>query len=377
MGDKKQGLLVRKTKNIKKVSASIVSFLPKIIPFISTQKGNLDNWAENARKKLKDPVNSNLELAEEFYKEGSFSDASTRAKLAIMMNKKNKQAYYILAKAQIAANKVELAEKNLKMAKKLGYEGKEFEYFSKIYLDKDYTAKPNKELNKLYFKYLSQIMDDFYIETFHYNGYDNINTNFIKYNKKKNPKILELGCGNGNLATLIKYKYPEANITGLDFSPEMIDLCKNLDEINLNASKQQDEEIIEVTKKEDQAKTIPIFNTLIRKDIANLDLDKKFDYILSRGFFNYQSDLDKALEKASKLLEKDGHMIFFLRNKLSTDEIEEIKTSYSYPFYNNYIFHELEDLEKKAKKYKLKKIDSYSFKIDLTFKATLLVYKKS
>jgi len=39
-------------------------------------------------------------------------------------------------------------------------------------------------------------------------------------------KILELGCGSGNLTALLRLRFPDAEITAVDFSAEIIEVCK-------------------------------------------------------------------------------------------------------------------------------------------------------
>lgn len=47
------------------------------------------------------------------------------------------------------------------------------------------------------------------------------------------PKILELGCGPGNVTKLLKIRFPEAQITAIDLAPRMIEIAReNLPEVD-------------------------------------------------------------------------------------------------------------------------------------------------
>jgi len=40
------------------------------------------------------------------------------------------------------------------------------------------------------------------------------------------PKILELGCGPGNVTQLLKHRFPESQITAIDLAPQMIEIAR-------------------------------------------------------------------------------------------------------------------------------------------------------
>jgi ubiquinone/menaquinone biosynthesis C-methylase UbiE len=53
----------------------------------------------------------------------------------------------------------------------------------------------------------------------------------IDYLPKNPQNVLELGCGTGILTSMIREVYPEAEITGIDLSPEMLSLASEQSEL--------------------------------------------------------------------------------------------------------------------------------------------------
>ena len=102
--------------------------------------------------------------------------------------------------------------------------------------------------------------------------------------KLKSSKILELGCGSGNLAKFfLDYKY---EYTGLDISKEMIEIAKEL---------------------------VPDGNFIIG-DMRNLELDEKYEAVIVTGrTFTHMTtnhDVMFALNSIHEVLEKEGWLLF-------------------------------------------------------------------
>lgn len=95
-------------------------------------------------------------------------------------------------------------------------------------------------------------------------------------------KILDLGCGPGELIEGLLKKNINLDISGLDFSKAMLDISK--------ARNPQAEHIL--------------------LDVANLDeLDEKFDLIISTHSLPYYKDPRKLFQDLYNLLEKEGKII--------------------------------------------------------------------
>ncbi|MFC1894316.1 class I SAM-dependent DNA methyltransferase [Candidatus Dependentiae bacterium] len=113
----------------------------------------------------------------------------------------------------------------------------------------------------------------------------------IKKNIKNCKTILNLGCGTGKHDIFLAQKGYE--VTGVDFSDQMIDIAQN----NLK-------------NYDDLSKKI----LFLKDDVRNLNLNKNFDIVLSLfHVMSYQitnQDLLKSFAVASKHLKKDGIFIF-------------------------------------------------------------------
>ncbi|MEK6937248.1 MAG: class I SAM-dependent methyltransferase [Nanoarchaeota archaeon] len=101
---------------------------------------------------------------------------------------------------------------------------------------------------------------------------------------KVNDKILEIGCGSGNILKFINSK----NVYGIDISPKMIDFCK---------------------------KTLPNGN-FVSGDAENLPYENNFfDKVIISEVLYYLPDLDKAIKEAHRVLKKDGLLLITSLNK--------------------------------------------------------------
>lgn len=64
------------------------------------------------------------------------------------------------------------------------------------------------------------------------NRFDNISgyiehlSNFCRLVEPENPRILELGCGPGNVTRFLKASFPESRIMAIDLAPKMIEIAR-------------------------------------------------------------------------------------------------------------------------------------------------------
>ena len=118
---------------------------------------------------------------------------------------------------------------------------------------------------------------------------------FIKISPKN---ILDLGCGTGYLSLLLKKLYPNAHITCLDFSPEMLYHCKLKE---------------------------PEFETICA-DIEDLPFKtSKYDIIISSLTLHWCKETEKIFYDIYKILNKNGIFIF---TTVGPDTLSELKETY-------------------------------------------------
>ncbi|MEK7166241.1 MAG: methyltransferase domain-containing protein, partial [Patescibacteria group bacterium] len=127
------------------------------------------------------------------------------------------------------------------------------------------------------------------IESLYINGFKK----FEISNKKAVKRVLILGVGGGTVVQLISKKFPQANITGIDIDPVIVEVGKEY--FNLGTVKNLQ---------------------LIIGDVLDdsINLGKNFDLVIVDLFKGYKIPKDlgkeKILRKIRSTLAKDGLVIF-------------------------------------------------------------------
>jgi malonyl-CoA O-methyltransferase len=96
--------------------------------------------------------------------------------------------------------------------------------------------------------------------------------------------ILEIGCGTGYLTGQMERMFPDAAITALDIASGMLDIARG--------------------------KTLGKNVAFICGDFEEIDIDGKFDIIISNATFQWFNRLDEALKKIDGLLKDEGIFCF-------------------------------------------------------------------
>lgn len=142
---------------------------------------------------------------------------------------------------------------------------------------------------------------------------------------KENPKILDLGCGTGNITQKVKEKFPNAKVTCLDLSENMIDIAKE------KLNKYEDIEYIvgDFTQTIFSEKYDAIISSLALHHIPN-DEEKEamykaiYDSLDNKGVF-YNADVIKANSKYNEKLNEKISEQDMKVNGVTEKEIKEHK----------------------------------------------------
>lgn len=127
--------------------------------------------------------------------------------------------------------------------------------------------------------------------------------------------VLDIGCGPGELINLLENKYNKFNITGIDFSNEMLNISK-----------------MKNTK-----------TRHINLDVKDLDqLGEKFNIIICTHSLPYYKDLDKFVSDLYNLLEDKGKLYISFASgnsfydKFTLSFVKLTTGSANYPSDNNF-----------------------------------------
>jgi cyclopropane-fatty-acyl-phospholipid synthase len=119
--------------------------------------------------------------------------------------------------------------------------------------------------------------------------------------------ILDLGCGWGSFSLYVAEKYPSVSITAVSNSKDQITFIQN------------------------EAKRRGLFNVKASKmDVNNLDLDKKFDRIVSIEMFEHLRNYKLILKTLNNLLKPDGRLFVHIFCHKELTYFYEIKNSYDW-----------------------------------------------
>lgn len=158
--------------------------------------------------------------------------------------------------------------------------------------------------NSAYLDFLSTLA----IEGAHPGGIKLTKELFKKEDINSTSQVLDVGCGTGQTAAYLAYKY-EANVTGIDINPTMVARAKRRMEKN----------------------SLPV--EIIQGSVEKIPLpDNHFDFIISESVLSFVNK-PKALKEIFRLLKSDGRFIAIeqtIIQPLTEEEEDEIKQFYGF-----------------------------------------------
>ena len=173
--------------------------------------------------------------------------------------------------------------------------------------EQHYEVPPNffKEVLGANLKYSCSLFDDV----------DDLNSAEIKmldlYIKRADIKdgynILDLGCGWGSFSLYVAKRYPNSRITSVSNSIDQINYIQN------------------------EAKNRGLNNIeAIKMDVNNLDLDNKFDRIISIEMFEHLRNYKLILNSLNDLLKDDGRLFIHIFCNKELTYLYEIKNNFDW-----------------------------------------------
>lgn len=376
MSKKKSGFLKSRLSQLGQTKDFVSAIFKDTSKIAGDGKKEYKGWVSQAREKIKNPANANFELGKKFYHETQLSDASMRFKLALLMNNELKDANFWLGKTYLAKGDYPTANKYFKIFAENSEKTKHLSYFLALTAEDTKIPFPDHELIKEYFSLFSNFFNESFTRSFNYQGisatYERIDAKYTDHNKELN--ILEIGCGTGLLATKIKANYKNVHITGVDFCPEMIDLCKKQ---KINKELIKDHDIIDLTQ-EISSEDVHVYDKLVKKDFFEhiKNEDTNYDLVICRGFLHYCSNLKGFFKESAKLLNKNGSLIFHVNKPYNKEQKQELFKKNSYPFYLEIRSHTKTSIEKSGKDAGLAMDYAEAIEIEQNIKSNLYLFEK-
>lgn len=109
-------------------------------------------------------------------------------------------------------------------------------------------------------------------------------------------QLLDIGCGTGRLLELLAHKLPQAQLTGLDLAPNMLQ----------QARERLDDQI-----------------TLVQGDAEQLPFaDQTFDLVVSSSTFQWLAQLDACFGEVVRVLKPGGRFVFSLFGQGTLGELQ-------------------------------------------------------
>ena len=188
---------------------------------------------------------------------------------------------------------------------------------------------------------------------------------FLENSNKKQSliNVVDLGCGNGHLLSVIRQKFPDLNLFGIEFTPELFEIAKNRQIKNTKIvhgdirksitsfSENQDVKfdviitervIINILDHKEQRQALSLIKNHLDNDGVYLQVESFFEPLVNLNRARKEMALSPIMpSEHNKFLNK--YMLGFMRDRLGLKEVEsEIPSNYlSTYFFLSRVFHQV------------------------------------
>jgi predicted TPR repeat methyltransferase len=272
------------------------------------------DFIKDSRHKLKNLIQTNFNLGVYHFKQHHITDAYFRFKMVLYFDPNNAMAHYYLATCLVIKNKPAKAIEILNKAIANGFICNESKYLLAT-LDANYP-KPEDIPEIIIENYFDHLASE-QIQDLHTNKVIELVDEYLTNVKYENAKILDLGCGSGNMGLFFKQKYVNAHLFGTDISTAMLNLARQ--------------------------KTFhekPVYDVLSKDSIHNFLISNhnKYDLIMAFESLNYNKKIHEVLQEAKSLLNLGGEIVFTVE-KSNNKDVMLNKRMNNFCFPEDYIEH--------------------------------------
>ncbi|AHC38878.1 methyltransferase domain-containing protein [Ehrlichia muris] len=288
-------------RNISSLIVNVNKAIPKlqdISQFIKDKIISIQNEAILLQNKLKNLLETNIDLGLYHFYKGNISDAKFRFRLISILKPKLSIVYYNLGRCYFVLQNLNKAQQNFIRAIELDNNYADALYYlNKITNPANIVYVP-ENIIKQYFDYTSEHFVEHWLIAKQYKAHEYVKSLIINFfgDESSHLNILDLGCGTGICGQFLKMKSIGNHITGIDLSNKMINIARGC----FVNGKQAYNELININ----------IFDFLKK----NQD-KKKYDVIILTEVLQYTGSLNPIFKLLKPMLDVNGIIIGLTRRK--------------------------------------------------------------
>jgi predicted TPR repeat methyltransferase len=252
--------VVEKVKRLFSFSGEDVS------KFLHQKRSALLEEFQDVREKLKDLGGTQFNLGKFHFSRGNVPDAILRFRLTQYLKPELPEAYYFLGRCYLLQEKINVARIQFIKALQLQSDYPEATYMLASLDEERQVSTIPLSIIEEYFDLAADDYNHAQLDELNYLGHQHIGNAVLKHitDKRAPQHVLDLGCGTGLCAAVVREHIAVASMTGVDISVRMLSQAKKL------------------TYLEEK-----IFNALKKIDIKEFLTNNETEYQLMLAVFRY------------------------------------------------------------------------------------------